>query len=116
MNENKTTQAVEEKEPIRKGFFKKIFIAKNLHQFCMICCMALMLCVGTFAADGAGDTITDTVTMTALLTETGIFTKAGMGIIWSMIVANPVLEATVGVGALGLIFGIFRKAKRASRF
>lgn len=116
MNENKTTQAVETEKPNRRGFLKKMFSPAKLHQFGMMLCMALMLCVGTFAADGAGDTITDTVTMTALLTETGVFTKAGMGIIWSMIVANPVLEATVGVGALGLIFGIFRKAKRASRF
>lgn len=58
---------------------------------------------------------TTTVTAASLLTEAGTVITSGIGIVWNIITANPILTLFVGASIVSLGFTFFKKAKRAVR-
>lgn len=56
-----------------------------------------------------------TVTASSLLTEAGPTIVSGIGIVWDVITANPMLTLFVGASILTLGFRFFKKAKGAAR-
>lgn len=57
----------------------------------------------------------EAVTVTSLLTEAGTAITSGIGIVWDIITANPVLALFVGASVVSLGFRFFRKAKSAAK-
>lgn len=55
------------------------------------------------------------VTAASLLTEAGTVITSSIGIVWNVVIANPVLTLFVGASIVSLGFVFFRKAKRAAR-
>ncbi len=97
MNEKKVNQAVEEKKPIRKGFFARLP---------MIMAVMSMLSLSAFAADG------DPVTIASLLTEAGSTIPQLATLAWNVITSNPLTTACVVVMLASLGFALLRRARR----
>lgn len=55
------------------------------------------------------------MTVASLLSDAGTTLTSGIGIVWNIITANPVLTLFVGASIVGLGFTFFKKAKRAAR-
>ena len=58
---------------------------------------------------------TSSVTIASLLTTAGTAITSGIGIVWNIATANPLLTFFVGASVIGVAFGMFRKAKRSVR-
>ena len=68
-----------------------------------------------FVKEVIPETSSTPVTAAGLLTEAGEVIVSGIGIVWDIITANPVLTLFVGAAILSLGFRFFRKAKSAAR-
>ena len=55
------------------------------------------------------------MTVASLLTDAGTTLTSGIGIVWNIITANPVLSLFVGASIVSLGFAFFKKAKRAAK-
>lgn len=51
------------------------------------------------------------VTVASLLTEAGTTITAGLGIVWNLMTANPLLTLFLGAGIVTLCFKMFKQAK-----
>ena len=56
-----------------------------------------------------------TVTVASLLSEAGTTLASGIGIVWNIITANPILTLFVGASVVSLGFAFFKKAKSAAK-
>ena len=55
------------------------------------------------------------MTVASLLSEAGTTLAPGIGIVWNIITANPILPLFVGASIVSLGFAFFKKAKRAAK-
>lgn len=55
------------------------------------------------------------VTVATLLTQAGTALTAGLGIVWDMMTANPLLTLFLGASVVSLAFVFFKKAKGAAK-
>lgn len=55
------------------------------------------------------------VTIASLLTEAGTFFTSGIGVVWDLMTANPMLSLFTGAGLVSLGIGFFVKIKRVAR-
>lgn len=105
MNENKVNQAVEEKKPVRKGFFKS-----KARLFTMIMAVMTVLSISAFADDGSGGS-------TGFEAVTGTFGTIStlLGQVFTLMTSNALLALFLGISLIGAVIGLFVGLKRAAR-
>lgn len=106
MDINKTVQAVEEKKPIRKGFFK----SAKARLFALTMALASLMSMSAFAADGE-------TTTSGFSAVWGSFDDLGtlMTKVWSMMTANPLLCIMLAVLLLSVGCRVVRMLMRTAR-
>lgn len=55
------------------------------------------------------------VTVASLLSEAGTTITSGLGIVWNLMTANPLLTLFLGAGIVTLCFRMFKKAKGTAK-
>lgn len=98
---DKTMQAVEQMEPIRKGFFP----ASKMRLLTMVMCLVSLLSMSAFAADG------DPVSISSLLTEAGTTIPQLATLAWNVITSNPLTTCCVVVLLASLGFRLLSRAR-----
>jgi len=107
MDNNKTVQAVEEKKPIRKGFFK----SAKARLFALTMALASLMSMSAFAADGE----TTGATMGSLISDASTTVPAVMSLVWSVMTANPLMTFFIVAAIVSVGFRFIRRGIKAVR-
>ncbi len=55
------------------------------------------------------------VTTAGMLTEAGEFLSSGIGVVWDLMTANPILTLFIGASLVTLAIGFFKKIKGVAK-
>ena len=105
MNEEMINQ-VEEKEPVRKGFFSKMFSKARVRAFAMLMTLCSLLSISAFASSE--------VTVSSVLSEATPTLTTAVGSVWTLMTGNPVCKFALGCAVLAVGFRFLRKCIKVS--
>ena len=123
MDNNKTVQAVEEKKPIRKGFFK----SAKARLFALTMALASLMSMSAFAADGetttsgfsavwgSFDDLGTLMTKVWSISDATTTVPSVMSLVWSVMTANPLMSFFIIAAIVSVGFRFIRRGIKAVR-